>query len=90
MTATKAAILGLTLLLAGCDGFLGESDEGPPLPGERIAILAYDRGVRADPTIADEQVLLAKPYTNKEWSQSGGSAAHSMYHLSLGPSPRIA
>jgi outer membrane protein assembly factor BamB len=46
--------------------------------------------VRADPTIADEQVLLAKPYTNKEWSQSGGSAAHSMYHLSLGPSPRIA
>lgn len=73
--------------LAACSNWFGEPED-PPLPGQRIAILAYERGLRADPTIADQVVQLPEPYANAEWSQPGGSAAHAMYHLSLSANPR--
>jgi outer membrane protein assembly factor BamB len=81
--------LSLPLLLAACGitDWFGESD-APPLPGQRIAILAYERGLRADPTLADTVVRLPEPYVNTDWSQPGGSAAHAMYHLSLSANPR--
>lgn len=88
MRYTTAPLLGLALLLAGCGWFDDEDDA--PLPGDRIAILAFDRGVRPDPSIADEEIRLSQPYVNAEWSQSGGSAAHVMYHLSIGASPSVA
>ncbi|MGF1629525.1 MAG: PQQ-binding-like beta-propeller repeat protein [Kiloniellaceae bacterium] len=77
----------LTLSACGISEWFGEADE-PPLPGQRIAILAYERGLRADPTIADVVVRLPEPYVNTDWSQPGGSAAHAMYHLSLSADPR--
>ncbi len=47
--------LALVLLLGACEipDFFGETDEGPPLPGRRIAILALDRGIQADRELAD-------------------------------------
>lgn len=83
------AVLALGLLLAGCEsvGDLFEAKE-ERLPGERIAILATDRGLQPDPQIADEPVRLAEPYVNPAWTQAGGSPAHAMYHLALGDSPR--
>ncbi len=84
-------VAGLTLLLGGCDllpDFLGESDDGPPLPGRRIAILALDRGISADSRLADLEVRLPKPYANGDWSQPGGVQNHAMYHLALGAQPK--
>ncbi len=82
--------LMLLLGLGACgtfDDFFGEA-EPPPLPGQRIAILAYERGLRPDPAIADVAVRLPEPYVNENWAQPGGSAAHAMYHLSLSAKPR--
>ncbi len=81
--------LVLLLVLGGCgvDDFFGES-EPPPLPGQRIAILTIERGIRPDPAIADVAVRLPEPYVNDDWAQPGGSAAHAMYHLSLSAKPR--
>lgn len=81
--------LALLLVLTGCADWFGE-DEAPPLPGQRIAILAYERGLRADPELADLPVRLPEPYVNADWAQPGGSAAHAMYHLSLSANPRRA
>ncbi len=79
----------LALVLSGCsfDDFFG-APEDPPLPGDRIAILAIERGLRPDPSIADVAVRLPEPYVNTDWAQPGGSAAHAMYHLSLSANPR--
>ncbi|GAB4367303.1 MAG: PQQ-like beta-propeller repeat protein [Kiloniellaceae bacterium] len=87
----KRFLLPLPLLLAlsacGVSDWFGEAED-PPLPGQRIAILAYERGLRADPSIADVPVRLPEPYVNTDWAQPGGSAAHAMYHLSLSANPR--
>ena len=81
--------LGLVLALSACElpDFLGETDEGPPLPGRRIAILSLDRGIEADPRLADAEVRLPEPYVNAYWSQPGGIHTHAMYHLTLEPAP---
>jgi len=88
---SKRLLLPLSLLLGlsacGITEWFGETED-PPLPGQRIAILAYERGLRADSTIADVVVRLPEPYVNAEWPQPGGSAAHAMYHLSLSANPR--
>lgn len=87
-----AVLLGLALVLTACesldpfDVFSKKADE--PLPGKRIAILALDRGLQPDPSVADIRVALSEPYVNDTWAQYGGSPAHAMYHLSLGDSPR--
>jgi outer membrane protein assembly factor BamB len=87
----KRGLLPLSLLLAvsgcGVTDWFGKAEE-PPLPGQRIAILAYERGLRADPEIAEVVVQLPEPYVNADWAQPGGSAAHAMYHLSLSANPR--
>jgi len=84
----KRVLLPSCLLLAvSACGWFGEEEE-PPLPGQRIAILAYERGLRADPDVADVVVQLPEPYVNTDWAQAGGSAAHAMYHLSLSANPR--
>lgn len=75
--------VAVSLLLAGCSDWLGEPEE-PPLPGERIPILSLERGVRADPQIADLDVRLPPPWENKEWPQSGGWPSHAMHHLAAG------
>ena len=58
------------------------------LPGERIAILNLDRGLRPDPAAAGLPVQLSKPYVNRDWTQTGGNPEHAMYHLALGDSPQ--
>ena len=89
LVSRAAAAFALLLALGACgfDDFFGE-EEAPPLPGQRIAILAFERGLRPDPSIADLAVRLPEPYVNTDWAQPGGSAAHAMYHLSLSANPR--
>lgn len=81
-----AWLLGLSFTLSACGLFGGKEDE--PLPGKRIAILALDRGLLPDQSIADVRIAVSEPYVNDAWTQYGGNPAHAMYHLSLGDSPR--
>lgn len=82
--------LALALALSGCslwDDMFGGSSE-PPLPGTRIAVLQGNTGLEADPSVADRPIILPAPYVNESWEQPGGSAAHAMYHLEIGATPR--
>jgi len=92
--ARIAATLGIAGLLGSCstvgdayeDFFGGTSEQ--ILPGQRIAILSLDRGLRPDPAVAEVQVQLSEPYVNRSWTHFGGNPEHAMYHLALGDSPR--
>ncbi|MFQ6017114.1 MAG: PQQ-binding-like beta-propeller repeat protein [Kiloniellaceae bacterium] len=87
-------LAGLALPLAACESLdpfgLFDPPEAERLPGQRIAILALSRGLEPDPRVADLRVRLSEPYVNPGWTHFGGSAAHAMYHLSLGQAPRKA
>ncbi|MEX0814053.1 MAG: pyrrolo-quinoline quinone, partial [Dongiaceae bacterium] len=82
MTMLRLAPLALALAVAGCDGFLGAS-EGPPLPGERKAVLQLDSELTADPALAALPVILPLPYHNPDWAQAGGVPSHAVQHLAL-------
>lgn len=76
--------LALPLLLGGCDLFdTIFSKSKPPLPGERISILALEQAQEPDPRIADLAVRLPAPYVNEDWPQAAGYPSHAMHHLAL-------
>jgi len=77
------ALLAGFLMLQGCsDGlFFGEKDEGPPLPGERLPVLALTKSLVPDPNLAEQRVILPRPVENADWPQPGGNAVHAMHHL---------
>ncbi len=69
--------------LSGCgltDEWLGYT-EAPPLPGQRLSVLALESTIEPDPRIANLDVRLPKPYFNKSWPQAGGYPDHAMHHL---------
>lgn len=84
MKAWRAAAL-LPLLLTGCGtgSWFGESED-PPLPGQRIAILARDRGVSADTSLSELRVELPPVNGTQRWGQFGGNSMHDLQHLALG------
>jgi outer membrane protein assembly factor BamB len=78
-----AAVAGW--LLAGCGG-----DDKTPLPGERHAVMVFDRDAAPDPRIADLSVVLPQSYLNVAWPQAGGTPSHAMHHLGLAKNPQEA
>lgn len=82
-----AAVLGLSLALAGC-GIFGGDKPATPTVGNREPILSrISIDVRADPSLASVAVVLPPAQANTEWSQAGGTASKSYGHLALGASP---
>jgi hypothetical protein len=77
----RAALLGgAGLLLAGCettqdmfDRVVGTSKT--PLPGERRAVLAAERGVAVDTEAANRALGLPEARLNAEWPVSAGRRA---------------
>lgn len=78
-----ACLTVASLLFTGC-GWFGE-DEAPPLPGERISVLAYESALKPDPQLAGQPVSLGKAGINAAWSQAGGGPLHAVGHVA-GPS----
>jgi outer membrane protein assembly factor BamB len=83
--ALVAAIVGL-----GISGCTFIERKTPPLEGERLPVMVFDTGIKADPAIADTPVAVARPVANDLWPQGGGNAAHAPYHLALGANPERA
>ena len=76
-------LLVAPLALAGCDTFLGASEDDP-LPGDRIAVLQTASAITADAVIADLPVELPPAFENPDWPQAGGPATHAVGHPALG------
>ncbi|MGJ3259472.1 MAG: PQQ-binding-like beta-propeller repeat protein [Rhodospirillales bacterium] len=81
-----ATLVGVTLGLGGCDTL---SDLDPfstkeePLPGERIAVLANERSLRADVAPGEANIVLPAPTPNDNWPMAGGYANHAMHHVAV-------
>ena len=56
----RAICVVLTLLLASCSGWFGGPEE-PPLPGERIDLLATISATEADEAVASLEIRLPAP-----------------------------
>src|SRR5215475_1017177 len=87
-----AVALAMVALLSGCQtakSFLGMGSYQKPLPGQRVSVLQLGSAQAADPSLADQKVLLPQPFANPEWPQPGGYASHAMYHLELGGSLQV-
>jgi len=86
--ARGATALAIMLLVSGCSrGFFGETKTTPPLPGERVSIMALERSLRPDERLADVPIAVPRPFANEEWPQPGGDAEHAMGHPALGDAP---
>ncbi len=80
--------LMLILLLAGCtDSWLGEA-EPPPLPGERIPVLAFDQKLQADASLVGQPMQLPAAVTNTSWLSAGGNPTHGGGAFELAGQPR--
>jgi len=82
------AVMILTLGLGGCEsltapGGLFGDDIKPPLPGERISVLANQRSLSADAALSGQEILLPAPTPNNDWPQAGGFANHAMHHITV-------
>jgi outer membrane protein assembly factor BamB len=86
-TTRRAALLGATGLLGGCemfDGIFGERRER--FPGERRSIMDIpERSLQADPAAAATAVTLPPPAPRPDWPVAGGDIAHSGGHIAFGP-----
>lgn len=85
----KTALLFALLLstgLAGCgDSWFGEPEK-PPLPGERKAVLDFERDLRPDENIQSAAFAPGEEWKNDVWPQAGGYPSHAMGNLTLGGS----
>ena len=75
-------------MLAACSGSSEDTKNSKKLTGERIPVLTFEQSLTENPELANLQVQLPKPYTNKNWPQAGGNSLHLMQHLNLGDNPQ--
>lgn len=76
--ASVVALLGLP----GCSLF-HSSDDTPPLPGERISVMALQKDLSVDTGAAKVPLELPEVWENKFWPQAGGYPNHAMQNLDL-------
>lgn len=81
-----AAALIFVTLLSGCDrlGIGGGSRPTTPTLGNREPVLQTESQIEVDPALADVPISIPGPIVNPAWAQSGGNAAKSVGHVSLG------
>lgn len=72
-----------TVLVSACGNIFGDKDEKPPLPGERISVLDFERDLRPEEAGASKPTALAEMRQNAEWPQAGGYPDHAMQNVAL-------
>lgn len=82
-----AVALAAMVSLSGCGIFKGSAKKTPTV-GQRVPILASEKSVEVDPSLAGVQVLLPPATVNDAWAQSGGSADKSNGQLALAATPQ--
>ena len=74
--------------LAACSTSSEKAQNTKKLTGDRIPVLTFEQTLKENADLANLQVQLPRPYTNKDWPQAGGNQQHSMQHLTLGSNPK--
>lgn len=74
-----ACVVTLAVSLGACGSWFGESS-GPPLPGERVAVLPTETSLEADAQAAGTPFVLPAA-TFDGWAQDGGNARHDPQRL---------
>lgn len=87
----RALLLSATLLLgtsitACSGGWFGDKDEKPPLKGERISVLDYEKDLRPDEAAAPDAFTGVEAKNNDAWPQAGGYPGHAMGNVALASS----
>ncbi len=81
---TLFAALLLTSGLCACsDGAWFGDKEKVPLPGERKAVLDFERALRPDPEIDATNYQAPQSVQNDSWPQAGGYPPHAMQDIAL-------
>jgi outer membrane protein assembly factor BamB len=80
-------IVGLVLLtgLSACQAIenLVSGSNDPPLPGERISVLALNKVISPDALLASQPMELPNPQLQPEWPVAGGSPTRNLQHLAF-------
>jgi outer membrane protein assembly factor BamB len=82
----KRVMMGLVALslLGGCGVIHHGKKPATPTVGKRISVLTNEAAIEVDPGLTDVTVAVPPPAANKDWPQSGGNAAKSVGHLTIG------
>lgn len=80
-----SALLLSTGITACSDNWFGDKDERPPLEGQRISVLDYERDLRPDEDAKVSSFVSGDMVANDAWPQAGGEPSHAMGNLALGP-----
>lgn len=83
------ALLAAGLGTAACSRIPFFGSEERRLPGKRVPVLLLEEGLRPDPALAGEPVVLPPAVENAAWTQVGGNARHVAGHLAFGAAPRV-
>ena len=71
----------LSLTACGIGDWLGDKPEKPPLPGERISVLDFEKDLRPETDSAG--AFDAPEARSASWPQSGGTPSHNPGHVAL-------
>lgn len=84
--SVRASVAIAALMALSACGIFKGGKKSTPVLGNRVPILVSEDDAKADPSLANVQVLLPDPVTNDAWTQPGGNATKSMGPLALGNS----
>ncbi|MCP5363823.1 MAG: PQQ-binding-like beta-propeller repeat protein [Hyphomicrobiales bacterium] len=75
-------VLLTVAILSACASWFEEED-GEPLEGTRVSVMAHQAKLLPDVHPAGAAIDLGEPRRNSDWPQEGGFADHTMGHLTL-------
>jgi outer membrane protein assembly factor BamB len=88
MISSRACLIAFAIaaatLLTACDtleDLLPAVKHKTKIQGERVAVMAGEDALLADPQLADAPVQLPPPYLNPDWPEPGGYSDNVLHHL---------
>lgn len=66
----------MVMTVTACGGWMGEGEEEPPLPGERISILDYQQKLSVSDDVDISTLSMPPAYENKFWFGTGLDKGH--------------
>jgi outer membrane protein assembly factor BamB len=78
-----ALLLSISLGACGSGNWFGDSKDKPPLKGDRISVLDYEKDLRPEDNASSASFSAGEIWKNDAWPQAGGKPDHAMHNLAL-------